>query len=71
MYHARWLKPGSELESVRLDRERVMTFPDVRLVVTHDDQRNHLQSHDTHVYAQYTPPTPTGRNCFVASESAV
>ena len=22
-------------------------------------------------YAQYTPPTPTGRNCFVASASAV
>ena len=24
-----------------------------------------------HRYAQYTPPTPTRRNCFVASASAV
>jgi len=30
-----------------------------------------LESRLREIYAQYTPPTPTGRNCFVASASAV
>jgi len=43
--HARRLKPGGELESVDVHRKRIVTFPDVRVMIRNNDQRNHLQWH--------------------------
>ena len=43
--HARRLKPSGELESVNVHRKRIVTFPDVRVMIRNNNQRNHLQWH--------------------------
>jgi len=46
LYDARRLKPCRKTESINLHSEWIMTSPDVRVMVTHDGQWNHLQPYE-------------------------